>query len=127
MATEEWRGGGGQIAIQPEGVGWVRDQGRSTMASGKPCELEARLRRHDGQYRWFIFRADPLIDEQGRIVKWYGTNTDIDDRKRAEEALRKSQAELAHVSRLTTMGEWTASMAHEVNQPLTEVVNNANA
>jgi hypothetical protein len=68
-----------------------------------------------------------LLDEQGKILKWYGTNTDIDDRKRAEEALRTSHAALAHVSRLTTMGELTASIAHEVNQPLAAVVNNANA
>ncbi len=127
LSTEEAQGWGWQAAIHPEDVGWLTDQWRSTMASGKPCELEARLRRYDGQYRWFIFRADPLIDEQGRIVKWYGTNTDIDDRKRAEEALRTSHAALAHVSRLTTMGELTASIAHEVNQPLTAVVNNANA
>jgi len=127
LTTEQARGSGWQAAIHPEDVGWLSDQRRITMASGKPFELEARMRRYDGQYRWFINRADPLLDEQGKIVKWYGTNTDIDDRKRAEEALRKSQAELAHVSRLTTMGELTASIAHEVNQPLTAVVNNANA
>jgi hypothetical protein len=69
----------------------------------------------------------PLRDEQRRILKWYGTLTNIEDRKLAEEALRKSQAELAHVSRVTTMGELTASIAHEVNQPLAAVVNNANA
>jgi PAS domain S-box-containing protein len=127
LSTEEAQGWGWQAAIHPEDVRWLTEEWRSIMVSGKPCELEARLRRYDGQYRWFIFRADPLVDEQGKIVKWYGTNTDIDDRKRAEEALRKSQAELAHVSRLTTMGELTASIAHEVNQPLTAVVNNANA
>jgi len=127
LSTEEAQGWGWQAAIHPEDVCWLTEEWRSIMVSGKPCELEARLRRYDGQYRWFIFRADPLVDEQGKIVKWYGTNTDIDDRKRAEEALRKSQAELAHVSRLTTMGEMTASIAHEVNQPLTAVVNNANA
>ena len=54
-------------------------------------EAEARLRRHDGEYRWFLFRANPLRDETGAIVKWYGVNTDIEDRKRAEEALRKSE------------------------------------
>jgi PAS domain S-box-containing protein len=127
LSTEEAQGWGWQVAIHPEDVGWLSDQWRSTMASGKPCELEARLRRYDGQYRWFIFRADPLVDDQGKILKWYGTNTDIDDRKRAEEALRQAQADLAHVSRVTTMGELTASIAHEVNQPLTAVVNNANA
>jgi PAS domain S-box-containing protein len=127
LTIEQARGSGWLAAIHPEDIGWLSEQRRITMAAGKPFELEARMRRYDGQYRWFINRADPLLDEQGKIVKWYGTNTDIDDRKRAEEALRKSQAELAHVSRLTTMGELTASIAHEVNQPLTAVVNNANA
>lgn len=127
LTTEQARGSGWQATIHPEDIGRLSDQRRITMDSGKPFELEARIRRYDGQYRWFINRADPLLDEQGRIVKWYGTNTDIDDRKRAEEALRTSHAVLAHVSRLTTMGELTASIAHEVNQPLTAVVNNANA
>jgi PAS domain S-box-containing protein len=127
LTIEQARGSGWQAAIHPEDVGWLSEQRRITMASGKPFELEARLRRYDGQYRWFISRAEPLLDEQGRIVKWYGTNTDIDDRKRAEEALRRAQAELTHLTRITTMGELAASIAHEVNQPLTAVVNNANA
>jgi len=127
LTTEQARGWGWQAAIHAEDVVWLSDQRRITMASGKPFELEARMRRYDGQYRWFMHRAEPLLDEHGRIVKWYGTNTDIDDRKRAEEALRRAQAELTHITRITTMGELTASIAHEVNQPLTAVVNNANA
>jgi len=63
-------------------------------ASGRPGELEARLRRFDGEYRWFLFRAEPLHDELGNIVKWYGSSTDIEDRKRAEEELRRSEAKL---------------------------------
>jgi PAS domain S-box-containing protein len=60
-------------------------------ASGMPGELEARLRRFDGVYRWFLFRAEPLRDELGNIVKWYGSSTDIEDRKLAEVALRESE------------------------------------
>jgi PAS domain S-box-containing protein len=127
LTTEQARGSGWLAAIHPEDIGWLSDQRRITMASGKPFELEARMRRYDGQYRWFINRADPLLDEQGKIVKWYGTNTDIDDRKRAEDELRRAQTELTHITRITTMGELTASIAHEVNQPLTAVINNANA
>jgi PAS domain S-box-containing protein len=127
LTIEQARGSGWLSVVHPEDIGWMLEQRRIAMTSGKPFELESRMRRYDGQYRWFINRADPLLDEQGRIVKWYGTNTDIDDRKQAEEALRTSHAALAHVSRLTTMGELTASIAHEVNQPLTAVVNNANA
>ena len=214
-------------------------------SSGMPGELEARLRRFDGEYRWFLFRGVPLRDEHGNIVKWYGSSTDIEDRKRAEyltgqifersphricvvgrdyryqrmnpafertwgmpaetivgmhaadllgmesfeqsakayldrcfageevsyaewfttplgrrysavtysplrpeaerveaalviigdltehvlasEALREAQAELAHVTRVTTLGELTASIAHEVNQPLAAAVANAEA
>jgi PAS domain S-box-containing protein len=59
--------------------------------SGMPGELEARLRRFDGEYRWFLFRGVPLRDEHRNIVKWYGSSTDIEDRKRAEEALRESE------------------------------------
>ena len=54
------------------------------------------MRRFDGVYRWFLFRAKPLRDEAGNIIKWYGTNTDIDDRKRAEEQLRQEEKELKH-------------------------------
>ena len=100
---------------------------RAATAAGVPMESEVRVRRNDGHYRWLLLRNVPLRDETGNIVKWYGTAIDIEDRKRAEEALRRGQAELAHASRVTTLGEFTASIAHEVNQPLTGVINNANA
>jgi PAS domain S-box-containing protein len=106
LTTEQARGWGWKSAIHPDDIGWFSEQRRITLASGKPSELEARLRRYDGQYRWFIHRAEPLLDEQGRIVKWYGTNTDIDDRKRAEEALRRSENYLAEAQRLTHTGSW---------------------
>ncbi len=92
-----------------------------------PYEMEARIRGKDGQYRWFLIRDNPLRDEQGRVLRWYGTRTDIEERKQAEEALRQAQTELAHVTRIMTMGELAASIAHEVNQPLSGVVVNANA
>ena len=61
---------------------------RALLASGEPGELEARLRRHDGEYRWFLFRSEPWRDQQGNVVRWYGTNTDIENLKRTEEKLR---------------------------------------
>jgi C4-dicarboxylate-specific signal transduction histidine kinase len=103
------------------------DEWRAALAEGKPLETEARLRRADGEYRWLLIRVVPLRDETGKIVKWYGTSADVEDLKRAEEALSKSQAELAHVTRVTTMGELAASIAHEVNQPLSAIVNNGSA
>jgi hypothetical protein len=111
LTTEQARGPGWQTAIHPEDIGWVSDQRGISMASGKPFELEARMRRYDGQYRWFINRADPLLDEQGKILKWYGTNTDIDDRKRAEEALRRSETYLAEAQKLSHTGSWARNSA----------------
>jgi PAS domain S-box-containing protein len=102
-------------------------QWRMALASGEAVEQEVRYRQADGEYRWFLERAVPLRDEQGQIVKWYATLHDIEDRKRAQEALRQTQADLAHVSRVTTLGEMAASIAHEVDQPLSGVVINANA
>src|SRR5208283_2497266 len=61
------------------------------LSDGAPIEMEARIRGKDGQYRWFLIRDNPLRDEQGRVLRWYGTRTDIEDRKRAEEAARKAQ------------------------------------
>ena len=71
-----------------------------------PHEIEARLLRHDGIFRWFLFRRNPLKDERGHILRWYGTATDIDDRKRAEEALRTSQAYLDEAQRLSHTGSF---------------------
>jgi C4-dicarboxylate-specific signal transduction histidine kinase len=100
----------------------IRERGRS---EGAPFEMEARIRGRNGQYRWFLIRDNPLRDEQGRVLKWYGTRTDIEDRKRAEETMRQAQADLAHVSRVTTMGELTASLAHEVKQPIAAALTDA--
>ena len=78
-------------AVHPDDVTGLAAKWQAILASGQPGETEARLRRFDGTYRWFLFRANPLRDELGNIIKWYGTNTEIDDRKRAEEALRESE------------------------------------
>ena len=82
---------------------------QTALASGIGVDVEARLRRFDGQYRWFLFRADPLRDESGAIVKWYGTNTDIDDRKRAEEALRIRELNLLQITETIPEMLWSAS------------------
>jgi PAS domain-containing protein len=81
------------------------------MASEALGEAEARLHRRDGEYRWFLFRANPLRDESGAIVKWYGVNTDIEDRKQAEDALRRSETFLLEVQRLSHTGGWRYDVA----------------
>jgi PAS domain S-box-containing protein len=85
-------------------------------ASGMPGELEARLRRFDGEYRWFLFRAEPLRDESGNIVKWYGSSTDIEDRKRAEEALRESEQRFRDYAETASDWFWEAGPDHAVTR-----------
>ena len=126
LSVEEGLGEGWLKAFHPEDRASSVDEWRSAFATGEPFEFEARLRRADGEYRWFLLRGVPLRDELGNIIKWYGTTTDIEDRKQAEWALQEAQAGLAHVTRVMAMGELVASIAHEVNQPLTGVVTNAN-
>src|SRR5229473_3817923 len=87
LTIEEARGWGWKVAIHPDDLPQLLQVWQGLLVSGKSGELEARLRRADGVYRWFLFRVEPLRDAQGTIVKWYGTNTDIDDRKRAEALL----------------------------------------
>ncbi len=82
-----------------------------------------RIRRADGEYRWFLSRRVPLRDKRGKVVKWYGVAIDIQDRKRAEQL----QADLAHTNRVSMLGELVASISHELAQPITATTNNAKA
>jgi PAS domain S-box-containing protein len=88
LSAEQVLGSGWEVAIHPDDLNDLVDYWRRVVASGQPGEIEGRLRRSDGVYRWFLFRATASLDENGRVVKWYGTNTDIDDRKRAEQVLQ---------------------------------------
>jgi formate hydrogenlyase transcriptional activator len=81
-------------AIHPDDVEQIVDKWRSSLATGEPFESEARVRRSDGEYRWLFHRKVPLRDQTGNIVKWFGSSIDIEDRKRAEDALRKSFDEI---------------------------------
>ena len=127
LCLRDLQGSEWAAVIHPAEIAGVIDKWNAAVATGQPYENVERVRRADGEYRWFLSRAAPLRDASGKIVKWYGTDIDIEDWRRAEEALRKVQAELAHVTRLTTLGELTASIAHEVNQPLAAIVANGNA
>jgi signal transduction histidine kinase len=101
---------------------------QASFAAGEPFEWEARFRcAANGEYRWFLARSVPLRDEHAKIRRWYGILTDIEDRKRAEEERRQIEAELAHINRVSMMGELAASIAHEVNQPLSGIVSNGSA
>jgi PAS domain S-box-containing protein len=98
LPLEVVRGWGWQDAIHPEDLKEITDKWLGFLAAGQPGEVEGRLRRFDGAYRWFLFRAEPLRDESGAIVNWYGTDTDIDDLKRAEAKLRQEEKELRRMT-----------------------------
>jgi PAS domain S-box-containing protein len=100
---------------------------RDSQETGERYELDYRMRGADGEYRWFQVRGAPLLDPEGRVLRWYAVIADIDDAKRAREAVLKSQAQLARMSQITTVAELSASIAHEVNQPLAAILANANA
>jgi C4-dicarboxylate-specific signal transduction histidine kinase len=95
--------------------------------TGEPYQAVHRLRRADGQYRWYHARAEPLRDKEQRIIQWYGLSIDIDDGKRAENELRSTQAKLARASQAATVAELSASIAHEINQPLAAITASAEA
>jgi formate hydrogenlyase transcriptional activator len=94
----EENGWGWKVSYHPEDLEQLLDKFRALLASGEPGEFEARLRRFDGEYRWFLIRAVPRRDETGKVVNWYGSSTDIEDRKRAEEKLREDERELRRIT-----------------------------
>jgi formate hydrogenlyase transcriptional activator len=98
LSPEEVRRVGCKVAIHPEDLPKWLDEWRTLVASGEGGEIEARLRRHDGAYRWFLIRVEPLQDESGEIVRWYGTNTDIDDLKQTEAKLREDEREVRRIT-----------------------------
>ena len=112
--------------IHPEDAGLVRQITERASRDGKDFDYECRLAMADGSIKHVQVVAHVVRDESGAI-EFVGALTDITERKQAEEALRQAQADLAHVSRVTTMGELTASLAHEVNQPITAAITDANA
>jgi len=106
MNSDQAFGWGWEAAVHPEDRDGLLEAWRAAVASGKGMEAEARVRSADGQYRWLWIRNVPLRDETGKIVKWYGTSADIEDRKRVEQTLRESEAYLAEGQRLAHTGSW---------------------
>ena len=127
LSSEQAHGFGWSAAIHPDDAPGLLKYWQASLESGAQVDVEARMRRFDGAYRWFLFRAGPLRDASGVVVKWYGINIDIEDRKQADEALRTAQARLTRARQVATVGELSASIAHEVNQPLAAVVASGHA
>jgi PAS domain S-box-containing protein len=113
LSAEQAGNWGWTAAVHPEDLNEVRATWQHITGSELPGEGEVRLRRHDGEYRWFLFRANPLRDEKGNIVKWYGISTDIEDRKRAEAEVRRAYDHLAEAQRLSQTGSFTSDLARD--------------
>jgi PAS domain S-box-containing protein len=123
FSAEELMGNGWMNVLHPDDADQAAREWKSSITTGTPYRIEVRtFRAAERIYRWCVMSALPLLDQQGRILKWYGTVVDMHDWKRAQEDLRDTQAELAHMTRVMTMGELTASIAHEVNQPLAAII-----
>src|SRR5258708_6805095 len=91
LSAEQALDSGWEVAFHPDDLPRILEIFREALNSAKPFEVDGRFRRFDGELRWFLFRGSPLRDRSGKVAKWYGTNTDLEERKRAEEALRKSE------------------------------------
>ena len=105
VSLDEWRQRGPGLSIHPEDVDRLYAHADRASSTGVPYEVEARVRKHDGSYRWFQFRFNPVRDEQGEITRWYWACTDIDDRKRAQERLEQENVALREEIDKTSMFE----------------------
>ncbi|MGZ5269075.1 MAG: PAS domain S-box protein [Ramlibacter sp.] len=123
---EDVAGRGWSRVHHPDHAGRVADGFRRSLASGEPWEDTFPLRRHDGEYRWFLSRAQPLRDADGRVIRWFGTHTDVTDQLMVERALRESQQGL--LARETALRQadrqkdiFLATLAHELRNPLAPI------
>ena len=98
LPPEESNGWGWQAAFHPDDLPPLMEKWRQLLVSGEPGEIEARLRRHDGVFRWFLIRVEPFRDETGKIIRWYGTSTDIEALKQTQEKLREDERELRRIT-----------------------------
>ena len=98
LQPEESNGWGWQAAFHPDDLSPLMEKWRQLLVSGESGEIEARLRRHDGVFRWFLIRVEPFRDEAGKIIRWYGTSTDIEALKQIQEKLREDERELRRIT-----------------------------
>lgn len=113
--------------LHPEDARLYLQGWHAALATGNRFEEEARVRGADGTYRWFLVRSIPQRSEDGQIARWYGIHIDIEEQHRAQQNLILAQEDLSRLSRTMSMAEMAASIAHELNQPLTAVVTHAYA
>jgi PAS domain S-box-containing protein len=113
--------------VDPEHVASMQERWSRSVQLGIPYEDTYRMRANDGKYHWYLVRAEPFRDESETIINWYCIAVDIDEQKQAEDHLRETRTKLSKASRIATVAELSASIAHELNQPLMSVLANAQA
>jgi PAS domain S-box-containing protein len=126
-AASELADGGCMQLLHPDDAPRVIAERRRCEAAGVALTATYRLRRHDGEYRWIETRMQPLRDARDHIVRWYGVHVDVHDSMTTANALRDTQAQLSRASQVATVAELSASIAHEVNQPIAAMVTNGHA
>ncbi len=113
--------------LHPEDIEPTLQTWAAALASGSSYHHTYRFRRADGAYRWFESVAEPMRDENGRVVRWCGVLFEFDDQRQAEDALRFTRASLNRAAQVATVAELSASIAHEINQPLAAILANSEA
>jgi PAS domain S-box-containing protein len=126
-SLEELRNWGTNGTIHPDDLPRLAEVFTRSIAAGVPYGTEARVRRFDGEFRWFEIRGIPVRDASDRIVRWYSLLTDTEDRTQALARLQQMQSDFAHINRVSMMGELAASLSHEIAQPIASARNNARA
>ena len=126
-SLEELRSWGTNGTIHPDDLPQLAEVFTKSIAAGVPYGSDARVRRFDGEFRWFEIRGIPVRDASDRIVRWYSLLTDIEDRTQALARLQQMQSDFAHINRVSMLGELAASLSHEIAQPIASARNNARA
>jgi len=124
---EELRNGAWSEALHPDEQDWVLEEIKRNSSAEQPYTMEYRRCRFDGTYRWFQTTVAPFRDTKGNVIRWYGLLTDIDDRRRMEDSLRQTEAKLSQAARLAAAAELSASIVHEISQPIAAMVANGQA
>jgi PAS domain S-box-containing protein len=122
---EQELGNGWAEGVHPDDLGRCFATFSSSFDARQDFQIECRLRRADGEYRWLLCKGVPRFESGGVFAGYIGSDMDITDQKDAETARRKNLDEIAHLNRVLAMGELTAALAHELNQPLAAILNNA--
>jgi formate hydrogenlyase transcriptional activator len=125
LSFEEARGCGWKAVIHPDDLETVIDKWHGLLASGQPGEIEARLRRCDGEYRWFLARVEPVRDNLGEIINWYGADTDIEDRKRAEALLAAEKRTLEMIASGAPLADILESLCDTIDAQSPKIISTA--